>query len=68
MLYVKTADVARWCSVDHTTVNRWVASGKLVEGPRTPGGHRRFAVADVRTFLVAHGYAVPQELAEANAS
>lgn len=65
MLFVKTSDVARWCGVDHKTVNRWASTGKLPEGPRTPGGHRRFAPSVVLTFLKQHDYPVPDEVTDA---
>lgn len=43
-------EVAKLLRVDAKTVARWAASGKL-RSVKTPGGHRRFALDDVRALL-----------------
>jgi len=47
---VGTDDVARMAGVGPTAVKRWADEG-LLPCTRTPGGHRRFARADVERFL-----------------
>jgi excisionase family DNA binding protein len=48
------AEVANLYRVDPKTVMRWAKSG-VMPCVRTPGGHRRFRVADVRTAWEAGG-------------
>lgn len=43
-------EVAKLFRVDPKTVTRWASTGKL-KGFRTPGGHRRFRVSEVRPLL-----------------
>ena len=43
-------EVAALFRVDPKTVVRWAAAGRL-PSIRTPGGHRRFAEADVQALL-----------------
>lgn len=45
-------DVAAQMNVHTATVRRWADAGELPH-ILTPGGHRRFALADVQAFLVA---------------
>ncbi|MFW5420124.1 helix-turn-helix domain-containing protein [Nocardiopsis sp. CNT-189] len=45
-----SGEVADLFRVDPKTVTRWAATGKL-RSFRTPGGHRRFAAADIRSIL-----------------
>lgn len=40
-------EVAELFRVDPKTVTRWAVAGKI-QSMKTPGGHRRFRVADVR--------------------
>jgi excisionase family DNA binding protein len=44
------AEVAAMFRVDPKTVARWAKSGRL-SAIRTPGGHRRFREAEVRSYL-----------------
>lgn len=44
------AEVAELFSVDPKTVTRWARAGWLPHF-RTPGGHRRYHVADVQALL-----------------
>jgi excisionase family DNA binding protein len=44
------AEVAVMLRVDPSTVSRWHRQG-LIEGIRTPGGHRRFRESDVRALM-----------------
>lgn len=44
------AEVAAMFRVDPKTVARWAKSGRL-SAIRTPGGHRRFSEAEVRSYL-----------------
>ena len=43
-------DASRFLGVHYTTVRAWADRGEL-RVFRTPGGHRRFSVADLRRFL-----------------
>lgn len=43
------AEVAKMLRVDTKTVTRWAKSGKLAF-IRTPGGHRRYDDAEIRSF------------------
>lgn len=43
-------EVAAMFRVDPKTVARWAKAGRL-PAIRTPGGHRRFREAEVRTYL-----------------
>ncbi len=56
-----TGEVAEMFRVDPATVTRWANAGKL-SAIRTPGGHRRFRVAEIRSLLAKPG---PAENAEA---
>lgn len=47
--YVATGKAAQMLGVSVSTLRRWDAEGKLVP-ERTPGGRRRYRVADVATF------------------
>jgi excisionase family DNA binding protein len=47
-------EVAAIFRVDPKTVARWAASGRLAS-VRTPGGHRRFRVSEVRKALNGTG-------------
>ncbi len=44
------AEVAALFRVDPKTVTRWAAAGRL-ESITTPGGHRRFRLADVEAAI-----------------
>jgi len=44
------AEVAVILRVDPSTVSRWHRQG-LIDGIRTPGGHRRFRESDVRALM-----------------
>lgn len=43
-------EVATMFRVDPKTVTRWASAGRI-GSIRTPGGHRRFREAEVRTLL-----------------
>lgn len=45
-------EVAAMCEVRTTTVARWSRDGRLT-AQRTPGGHRRYRLSDVRALLGA---------------
>lgn len=45
-----TGDVARALNVSQTLVTKWDASGLLKAAFRSPGGHRRYRLADVARF------------------
>jgi excisionase family DNA binding protein len=47
--------------ISPSTVVTWVNQGKL-PAHRTPGGHRRIKLVDVREFLRQHGLPLPAEL------
>lgn len=46
------AEVAALLRVDPKTVTRWANNGKLTSF-RTPGGHRRYLLDEIRQYLVA---------------
>jgi excisionase family DNA binding protein len=48
--YFSISQVAEKCSVNRSTVNRWVASGKI-KSYHTPGGHNRILIEDLQLFL-----------------
>lgn len=56
-----THDVAKMIQVDPSTVSKWIDKNLLL-AYRTPGGHRRVRLNDLRSFLVAHEMPVPDEL------
>jgi excisionase family DNA binding protein len=47
-----TAEVARMFRVESGTVNRWAHSGML-QSFKTPGGQRRFRIAELEALLAA---------------
>ena len=49
-LGLTTSEAARHLGVSISTVRRWSDAGHL-EGYRTPGGQRRFSVAQLDAFL-----------------
>jgi excisionase family DNA binding protein len=49
-IWLDLADAARYLGVHFTTLRRWADAGD-VPCIRTPGGRRRFALADLRQFL-----------------
>ena len=50
---VGSAEAARMLGVSQPTVNRAVRSGQLMPAAVTPGGHRRFAPADLEAWRCA---------------
>lgn len=46
---------SRLLGVDESTLRRWADAGQI-HAFRTPGGHRRFAEADVQAILSGHAY------------
>jgi excisionase family DNA binding protein len=52
---------SRLLQVSPSTVVGWINQGKL-EAFRTPGGHRRVRVSDLRRFLLDNGMPLPPEL------
>jgi len=58
---LSTFDVASMLEVDPGSVANWIDSG-LLKAHRTPGGHRRVAVADLLDFLREHEMPVPVQL------
>ena len=49
--WVTTAAAAEYLGVHITTVREWAGRGR-VKCYRTPGGHRRFDLADLERFVV----------------
>ena len=45
---------ANMCGVHPATVVRWIDLGKL-KAYRTPGGHRRIFLKDLRTLMIPYG-------------
>ena len=50
-----TRAMAQMCGVNESTIKRWADSGKLL-CMKTPGGHRKFRIQDVVSFLNAYGF------------
>lgn len=50
--YLGVSAVARLLGVDRKTVNRWDRDGTFRATLRLPGGHGRWARADVEAFLI----------------
>ena len=61
--YLTIPDVAELCSMDRSTVYRWVSSGKI-KSFSTPGGHRRIQRNDLQTFFNENGIPIELEGAE----
>lgn len=51
MDFYTIGELAVWLGVAVITLRRWHKDGKLVPSYRTPGGHRRYARAEVRQAL-----------------
>lgn len=51
--YLTPKEVARRFNVATVTVRQWAARGKI-EAITTPGGHRRFPIANVERFARQH--------------
>jgi excisionase family DNA binding protein len=51
---LRTSDVAALFQVSERTVSEWARRGRL-RSVRTPGGHRRYPIDDVRGLLDAAG-------------
>lgn len=60
-LCLTSHQVGRLLQVSPSTVVGWINQGKL-EAFRTPGGHRRIQVGDLRRFLTSNRIPVPAEL------
>ena len=52
-----TGDIARYCQITVSQVNRWIKSNEL-EAFRYPGGHYRITKEDFRSFLERNGIPV----------
>ena len=57
-------EVGSLLQVNPSSVNKWVAEGRL-RAYRTPGGHRRIRVGDLVVFLDTHQYPIPRPLEHA---
>lgn len=64
--FLGSSDLAALCKVDLKTIHNWVNRGVLACF-RTPGRHLRFRPRDVAQFLRGCGFAVPRDLAAAEA-
>ena len=63
MRLLTSHEVASLVQVSPSSVLKWIEQGKL-KAYRTPGGHRRVASDELRSFLRAHQLPVPAELEE----
>jgi excisionase family DNA binding protein len=52
--WLTLGQASRMLGVDQSTLRRWTDAGKI-RSFRTPGGHRRFAEADVEAIIAGHG-------------
>lgn len=59
--YLTIPQVAKICSMDRSTVYRWVSNGKI-KSFSTPGGHRRIRRKDLQAFFKEND--IPIELGE----
>lgn len=59
--FFSTFQVAKICSVHHTTVINWANKGRL-KARSTPGGHRRIEAADLVDFMRLHDMPIPADL------
>ncbi len=50
-----TRELAQMWNVSESTIKRW-ADSELLPCHRTPGGHRRFMLPDIRRFQQEHGF------------
>jgi excisionase family DNA binding protein len=57
-----TFEVARLCGVFHTTVVRWIDSGRL-KAYATPGKHNRVARSELVVFMRDYDMPIPPDLA-----
>lgn len=64
---ITTFVAGRFCGVAHTTVIRWIKSGKL-KAYVTPGGHRRIKEADMVAFMKRWKMPIPKSLPGGNPS
>jgi MerR HTH family regulatory protein len=48
---LKPREVAELCGVNVATIGLWARTGRLKNDVTTPGGHRRYRLADVRELL-----------------
>jgi excisionase family DNA binding protein len=48
--YFSIPQAAKICSVDRSTMHRWVTSNKI-KSYSTPGGHKRILIEDLKEFL-----------------
>ena len=51
--YYSIPNAAKMCSVNSSTMYRWVTAGKI-ESHRTPGGHHRIAARDLKKWMEDH--------------
>ncbi len=58
-----THEIAKFCSVDVSTIKNWINEGKL-RAYKTPGGHRRINRKDLMQFLQDYGMPVPPQIKE----
>src|SRR5271166_6741424 len=61
---VKPSALARFWGINVKTLHGWIQQGRLA-ALRSPGGHVRLRVADVRAFCEREGLAVPPFVAPA---
>ncbi len=45
------SEAARYAGVTTRTLIRWAEKGKLAQPKRTPGGHRRWPLADIKAAM-----------------
>ena len=56
--WLSLGQASRILGVDQSTLRRWADAGQI-HSYRTPGGHRRFAEADVRAILTGRSFRSP---------
>jgi len=61
--WIQPTAVAKYFSVSHATVRRWISDGKL-RAAKLPTGHLRILARDVVKFLLRHGKPIPGELGD----
>ena len=56
MELLKASEVCKLCNISRRSLYRWVKLG-IINGFRTPGGHLRFDIREIRSMLLGNIFA-----------